>query len=839
MTVNDDLALENCDKEPIHITGSIQHFGCLIAFDRKTQEIVAISVNCEEYIGKAPEQCIGHTLDALFDRSVLHTVSNKLAYSTIESRREFVASISQPDKAIDVFVHAGPQFDYLELLDTSSASRAAQARIASLTSGMQKLETLEEVFDLAAQTVHIVANYDRTMFYRFLPDGSGEVVAECISGNMEPFLGLRYPAWDIPKQARKLYATTPIRAIADVDEPGVPLHFATGISAQDLDMSVAVLRSSSPIHCEYLRNMGVSSTMTIPVVVDNQLWGLITCHHNKPRIPTIDILDAAEVIGHIISFTIARLTRQKIADYQTFVADIRDNFISFQTRLKTEKQFLESAQKAAGEALQFDGIGLRSKVDWHTLGSAPSHFENTDTSAFRIPSDVADLIASNTASPALGQANGVQLGGHLEIPLITEPATSLVFFRKTIGSHVAWGGHPHKNIEEVDNKMRLSPRKSFARYIEENGETCDEWSASDILFAQSLQRECASSQSAAGRILQQKDNLRVLADELNHRVKNILALVKSLSTNARESTGSSGDYATSLEQRVFSLAASHDLLTRSEMEGVSLRALAAMELEPFLSEAQIEAALSGPDVTLSTDAVSMATLLIHELTSNAVKHGALSVSGGRVEVSWEVTGSEFFFRWREYGGPEITPPTRRGFGMELLEEAIPFEFNGKAELTFAPSGFAADYTMSAHPFLRKGAVVEESRARPYRNDVSAPENSKRGTALIVEDSYLLASEHAKILGRHGFCEVAKASNVGAALSILDESTPDFALLDINLRDEMSFAVADRLVDMGVPFAFVSGYGSAAKVPTKFAHAKLLKKPLTDDAVKTVLSQDIG
>ncbi|UAB77925.1 GAF domain-containing protein [Erythrobacter sp. SCSIO 43205] len=841
MKTVDEKALETCNKEPIHIPGSIQSFGCLIAFDRESLEIAAISANCERFIGKPPKSCLGKSLERLLDAKTLHTLSNKLAYSTIGTRREYVATIANRDttaqapSSFDLFVHAGPRFDYIELIASSSGSRALQSRIAAITSAMQQLQSLEDIFELATVNVHAIAEYDRTMFYRFLPDGSGEVVAECCAAHMEPFLGLRYPAWDIPKQARQLYAKTPIRTICDVRADPVALICAPEFSHEDFDLSIATLRGTSPVHLEYLANMGIAASMTIPIVVDGKLWGLITCHNETARDAAMDLLDAGEVIGHLVSFSIAKLLRQKIVDHQSAVSEIRDSFISLQTKLKSTEHFAAGVEEASKQVLSFDGLCVVKGAGWHNRGTAPSRLTRSGKETFTIASEIADITGSNSALHQLGKDDAAPLAGFIDVPLVKDPDTRIIFFRKAVSTQVTWAGHPDKDIEEVNNRFRLSPRKSFARYIEDNGDKCDEWSNEDIQFLLHLQRECAASQSAAGRILQQKDNLRILADELNHRVKNILALVKSLSSHAREAAATPEDYAQSLERRLFSLAASHDLLTQSQLEGISLRDLFTAELEPFLSPDQIAKSLSGPDVVLAADAVPMATLLIHELASNAAKHGALSEPDGRVAINWLIAGQSFILQWKEHGGPPVAAPNRHGFGMELLREAIPYEFNGTADLTFAETGFEAIYNLAAHPFLKVNGS-NSVRAEFTSEKRGAYATPALGRALIVEDSYLLATEHSKLLKRLGFQETDLASSVGAAISMIEQAEPEFALLDINLREEMSFAIADALTDRGVPFAFVTGYGSAANIPSKFAETPFLKKPLTSRALEELLGQ---
>lgn len=835
METVEQQALDACDSEPIHIPGAIQAFGCLIACAKNSTDIAAISANSGEFLGVDAKASIGQSLATFLDAGTLHSLGNKLAYSTIENHREFVATITGAnDTSLDIFVHSGPKYDYLELVPTSSIDRAVQDRIAAITNGMQKLGKLEDLYDLAISNVQAICGYDRVMFYRFLPDDSGEVVAEVRSGHMEPFLGLRYPAWDIPKQARKLYATTPIRAIENSNEEAVDLCFADGLSAKDFDLSTAVLRATSPIHCEYLRNMGVASTMTIPVVVERKLWGLIACHNDKPHTPKMSVLDAAEVIGHIVSFSVSQLRQKNTVSFSRSAAHIRDSFIALQTRLDTPQDFAESLAKFAGEHLEFEGVGVQVGDQWRSWGTAPSSFDPAAHNAMVSGSPLGDILFSDDAGaePVRGEET---FAGFLSIPITARPLTRLVFFRPPVRKKVNWGGFPDKDIEEAETNPRLSPRKSFAKYVEQSGGRSEEWSNQNLAFASNLQRECAASQSAAGTIMQQKDSLRILADELNHRVKNILALVKSLSSHARESSASPEDYAASLESRLFSLAASHDMLTRADMEGVAFSDVVTMELEPYLSADELEKALNGPAIVLTPDAIPMTTLLFHELASNAAKHGALSDAGGKITVDWAIAGDKLEIFWRERGGPEVKPPTRKGFGMELLCEAIPFEFSGAADIEFAKEGLNAKFLLPLREILKLGeaSALVETGGRKSAEKRSVKQ-LKRG--LVVEDSYLLASEHSQILKRIGFADVDITANVRSAIACLEQHEYQFALLDINLRDEMSFAVADALVDADIPFVFVSGYGSSVDMPQKFHQIAVLNKPLEPAAVALTLAR---
>ncbi|MEL7296685.1 MAG: hypothetical protein AAGJ86_03425 [Pseudomonadota bacterium] len=219
----DDEVLAQCESEPIEIPGAIQDFGFLLAVDPETVTIVAASQNVERLIGYTTNDLIGQHVRSLFGSVVHHEMRNKLGYSTIGTRRELFASHTLNGSRYQLYVHSSEQLHIIEGVRPSQDRPELQDRVAGVTVGLQSTTSLQEIFELAVSSVHAICEYHRVMFYRFLPDGSGEVVAERRSGHMEPILGLRYPAWDIPERARKLYASTPIRVITHMHREDIPV----------------------------------------------------------------------------------------------------------------------------------------------------------------------------------------------------------------------------------------------------------------------------------------------------------------------------------------------------------------------------------------------------------------------------------------------------------------------------------------------------------------------------------------------------------------------------------------------------------------------------------------
>ena len=186
---------------------------------------------------------------------------------------------------------------------------------------------MSDFFNEGARQVRALTGFDRVMVYRFAPDGSGEVVAESAKSGIGSFLGLHYPATDIPKQARALYLRNLLRVITDIEAEPVPILPPADEHGQPFDLSLSVLRSVSPIHIEYLRNMGVRASMSISIVVEGEFWGLIACHHYSPRCPSFERRSVAELFAQMFAMRLESRERKEIVEYERRARDISDQLL--------------------------------------------------------------------------------------------------------------------------------------------------------------------------------------------------------------------------------------------------------------------------------------------------------------------------------------------------------------------------------------------------------------------------------------------------------------------------------------------------------------------------------
>jgi PAS domain S-box-containing protein len=321
-----------------------------------------------------------------------------------------------------------------------------------------------------------------------------------------------------------------------------------------------------------------------------------------------------------------------------------------------------------------------------------------------------------------------------------------------------------------------------------------------------------------------------LVAELDHRVKNVLASVQSLAAQSARRTTSLDAFLKTFAGRLEAMASAHTLLTATRWRGADIGNIAAAELGGL---APGQARWSGPEILLNPRATNALTLALHELATNAVKFGALSADGGRVEVSWtRKPEGGFELVWTERGGPPVNQPERRGFGVTLLERVTGRELGGAAKLEFRAGGaratISADITALAAGAAAAQPVPEKQpEARPAAQAGASAGVMPAGAVkdlriLIVEDAVLLALELEAGLTEAGARVVGMAADVEEALK-LAETPFDVAVLDANLNGTPVTPVAAALTALGKPFIFATGYGDAAPAPEGF-DAPVVRKP---------------
>jgi two-component sensor histidine kinase/CheY-like chemotaxis protein len=331
-----------------------------------------------------------------------------------------------------------------------------------------------------------------------------------------------------------------------------------------------------------------------------------------------------------------------------------------------------------------------------------------------------------------------------------------------------------------------------------------------------------------------QERQELMIAELNHRVRNILSLVRSLVAQSKDNAMSTEEFAAVLGGRIQALARAHDQITNLNWAPVALKALVESEAGAYLGSRADRIRLEGPEVALDPKAFATLALVVHEMMTNSAKYGALADSTGQVEVIWKVDpGSSLVIEWKESGGPPVQPPSRRGFGTTIIERSVPFDLKGDAEIRFDLLGVQARFEIPANYVQMMSSIS----GAPSRLEMQEAEPARLSdTVLIVEDNLIIAMAAEVILLELGARHVETAASVSQAMQAIARATPSFALLDINLGGENSISIGKKLKEMKVPFIFATGYGERAPVPEELAEAPIVQKPYTRETVEHALSK---
>ena len=839
--MNQRIDLTNCDREPIHIPGSVQPFGFFLAL-LSDFSICMASANVADYLGIAYAELFQRPLHDVFSEGAVAAIRTRVDYLAGKDavERMFGLQLQDGGKPFDVAIHFSGAYLVIEAepsviepgLDSGELVRLMLERV-------RKTASVQELAQESARQMKVLTGFDRVMVYRFHPDDSGEVVAEVASGGLEPFLGLHYPASDIPRQARILYQRNWVRIIADVNAKPALLNSAPSHSAALLDLSMSVLRSVSPIHIEYLQNMGVAASMSVSILRDGALWGLFACHHYSPRHISFERRTAAELFGQMFSWILENREREADITYESHAHQIQERLMEVAASHAHSSGAIADFTADYRKMIACDGIAVWSDGHMTLSGRTPSEAEVMDLIAFINRTMPGRICASAEIAKVYAAGASFRDGtaGFLAIPISRTPRDCLIFFRREIVRSVKWAGDPNKAYTSGPLGPQLTPRKSFERWQEIVRGQSAPWSAADLRIAEGLRitlleviLQLADLAARERRAAQERQELMIA--ELNHRVRNILSLVRGLVTQSKNSATSLEDFASVLGGRIQALARAHDQITSLSWAPVALRSLVESEAGAYLGSRAGRVHMGGPDVALDPKAFATLALVVHEMMTNSAKYGALADSAGQVEVAWRLDqGGRLIIEWTESGGPPVQPPSRRGFGTTLIERSIPFDLNGDAELRFDLLGVRARFVVPANyvqPIRPVAKSVQADEGKPERANLT-------GTALVVEDNLIIAMSAEVILHELGARHVETAASVAEALKSIERIKPSFALLDLNLGGENSIAVGKKLAELKVPFLFATGYGERAPIPAELGFAPVIQKPYTRDTIERALT----
>lgn len=505
--VGTPIDLNNCAREPIHIPGSIQPRGVLAVVRESDFEVRQVSTNVADLLARPVEKVLGNPLSDLIGADQAAKLAATAAtFRDLEKRNpvECVIDVAGEHREFDVILHRQSNGTLLVEFEIAYGERPysypnTYQAVRSSVEELNRAETLTELYDVTARAVRDLTGFDRVMVYRYDADYNGEVVAEDKRDDLNPFLGLHYPSTDIPAQARALYEKNWLRLISDVDY--VPTRLVPAIdpvAGEPTDLTHATLRSVSPIHIEYLQNMGVRASMSISLLRHGRLWGLIACHHYAgPHLPPFGTRAAAEFLGSTLSLRLVDQFEEDQLNRRLATQAVLTKITAATIDERTPIAAALTAGPDLRDLVPADGVVVDIQGERRVLGTVPP--PAAVTAVINWARGSGEEIAS---SECLSETTlDIELDPRVAagaLVLNLPDGQYAVWFRREVLRSVDWGGDPYNKAIAVSEdrdgtQVRLSPRKSFERWREIVRRRSQPWTAIETDAAEVLRGNLVES----------------------------------------------------------------------------------------------------------------------------------------------------------------------------------------------------------------------------------------------------------------------------------------------------------------------------------------------------------
>lgn len=473
-----------CGSIPLNFINQVQPHGVLLVLNKDHFNVLQVSENAEQFLKLPAGDIVGQDLSHFIGdeqqkefvqkvqrQAVSNQYSHTLSWSTGEEEKQFLA-----------IVH--PREDYL-LMELEEIADGRQANsfvsiyeeISYVIAALKKAENLQALGQIASTELKKLSGFDRVMLYQFDQQWNGTVVAEAMEEGMNSYLGLRFPASDVPKPARDLYSRTPYRIIPDVQAKPVKLYPVVNPDSNSLtDIADCILRGVPLVHIEYLQNMGVAASMSTPVIVDNRLWGLISCHHSQPKPVSFEARSSFEIISGIISAQLSALEKEESFTYRTEL---------YKTELKLVEQLYtkKSIQEALFEKPSYltdlfgvSGLVLVLGKNYETAGEVPGSSMVKNLVKWLSRYNKEKVFTTDSLPRIFEEAEEYRhVASGLIALQITAGKSYLLGFRPEVIRSVHWGGNPNEAIQFEENEKQYHPRNSFKIWKEQLEYSSEAW----------------------------------------------------------------------------------------------------------------------------------------------------------------------------------------------------------------------------------------------------------------------------------------------------------------------------------------------------------------------------
>ena len=706
--------LANCADEPIRFPGAIQPHGALLTLREPDLQIVQVSANVSSLFNHPPETLLGQPLDTLLGADNARTVQQIASQLNFIDAPALHVTLNGSEFEGLLHRHQGvlvlefePRYEHFQ-------PKSVNGRASNLGKMLQRLQsakTLQALYEISVSEIQAMTGYDRVLIYRFEEEGHGQVIAEASAPSMELFNGLFFPASDIPEQARELYRTNWLRIIPNADYEPVPLlpklHPDTG---KPLDLSFATLRSVSPIHCQYMKNMGVLSSMSISLMKGDKLWGLISCGNREPLHVPNDLRTTCQTIGQVLSLQISAMEALDISRQREEKVEALDTLNqAMSASADTVFDGLAQCPQVLMDLVLAGGVAIIEGQQLHRYGNCPEPAQIRALHKW-LQDTGQPVFASHHLSAVYPPAADYQpvASGVLAMSLPKPVDNGVLWFRPEVKENIQWSGDPQKPLalEKSDAGLRLRPRTSFEIWKVEMAGISTKWSSGDRFAANDLRRS-ALENDLARQVLREQQAVRA-RDELvavvSHDLRNPMTVISMLCGMMQKAFSSDGTHTSrrissaidTMQQAAARMnVLLEDLLDTSKIEAgrytvkpVPLDVSQILEeayalLAPLAQEKGVDLSFNAePGLQINADPERLFQVLSN-LIGNAIK---FTPRQGKIGISAMSNGEEIVFAVRDSGegiAPDQLPhvfdrywtltennPTGSGLGLYITQGIV-------------------------------------------------------------------------------------------------------------------------------------------------------------------------
>ncbi|MGF1485712.1 MAG: ATP-binding protein [Prochloraceae cyanobacterium] len=511
--------LNDCEHKLLNVPGSIQPHGILIALKEPELKIIKVSDNTKEFLGIPAETLLEKELDRLLKIDRIEAIEDFLQ-EKIDSINYFKIEItnSNKQKYFDAIVQRTKTGIILELEPRATLEEASFSRFHNLVKGtigkIKKIINPREFLQSIAKEVQKITEFDRVTIYKFDRSGAGEVVAEAKRSPLLSYLGLHYPATDIPTPAKELYKRNSIRFIPNINARAVKLIPKEDITnSEPLDLSLSVLRSVDPCCIEYHQNMGVAALLVVPIIKEQKLWGLISAHHQTPKYLPYQIRTEIEFLGKIVSLELVHKQARSELEYGIKLKSVQSEFVKSIAKADNFKDALINFPTYLLDLVGAEGAAVCLGNEINLFGVTPT------TEAVNKIIDRADswieesIFSTDSLIKFYPEAEAIKdtVSGLLILRLSQIRRYYILWFRPEVITRVTWAGNPYERKNEENDNLRLSPRKSFEKWLEIVKFTAIPWQECEIENALNLRNALVSI------VIKKTEELAELVEELKTR----------------------------------------------------------------------------------------------------------------------------------------------------------------------------------------------------------------------------------------------------------------------------------------------------------------------------------